>query len=133
VTVSDTAPVPRVVIDNYLKRSEINITPAHRRTISHGNVLNRVDARCRAVTCLRTEFSPFVCDEPPSEGRYADYRSGPRLQKVEPVSHPEAFAFEIGRVRRSCVKQSRQDIWNKCSPLGGIVGPSHLVVYLSPN
>ena len=29
VTVSDTAPVLRVVIDNYLKRSGINITPAH--------------------------------------------------------------------------------------------------------
>jgi LysR family hca operon transcriptional activator len=29
VTVSDTAPVLRVVIDNYLKRSKIHITPAH--------------------------------------------------------------------------------------------------------
>ena len=29
VTVSDTAPVLRRVIDNYLKRSGINITPAH--------------------------------------------------------------------------------------------------------
>jgi LysR family hca operon transcriptional activator len=29
VTVSNTAPVLRVVIDNYLKRSRINITPAH--------------------------------------------------------------------------------------------------------
>jgi LysR family hca operon transcriptional activator len=29
VTVSETAPVLRVVIDNYLKRSGINITPAH--------------------------------------------------------------------------------------------------------
>jgi LysR family hca operon transcriptional activator len=29
VTVSDTAPVLRAVIDNYLKRSGINITPAH--------------------------------------------------------------------------------------------------------
>jgi LysR family hca operon transcriptional activator len=29
VAVSDTAPVLRVVIDNYLKRSRINVTPAH--------------------------------------------------------------------------------------------------------
>jgi LysR family transcriptional regulator, hca operon transcriptional activator len=29
VTVSNTAPVLRMVIDNYLKRSGINITPAH--------------------------------------------------------------------------------------------------------
>src|SRR5258705_476600 len=29
VTVSNTAPVLRVIIDNYLKRSGINITPAH--------------------------------------------------------------------------------------------------------
>jgi LysR family hca operon transcriptional activator len=29
VTVSETAPVLRLVIDNYLKRSGLNITPAH--------------------------------------------------------------------------------------------------------
>jgi len=29
VTVSGTAPVLRAVIDNYLKRSDVNITPAH--------------------------------------------------------------------------------------------------------
>ena len=29
VTVSHTAPVLRAIIDNYLKRSRINITPAH--------------------------------------------------------------------------------------------------------
>ena len=29
VTVSDTAPVLRMVIDNYLKRSRVNITPVH--------------------------------------------------------------------------------------------------------
>src|ERR1700681_2762509 len=34
VTVSDTAPVLRVVIDSYLKRSGINITPDPRRTTS---------------------------------------------------------------------------------------------------
>jgi len=71
----------------------------------HGNFLNSVDTRRRAVTCLRTELSPFVCNESPSEGRYANCRSGPRLQKVEPVSHPKAFAFEIGRFGRSCLEQ----------------------------
>ncbi len=34
VTVSNTAPVLRVVIDNYLKRSGIKITPVTRQTIS---------------------------------------------------------------------------------------------------
>ena len=48
------------------------------------------------ATCVR--------NEPPSEGRCANCRSCPRLQKVEPVSHPQAFAFEIGRVGRSCVE-----------------------------
>ena len=51
----------------------------------HGNFLDNVDPRSRAVTCLRTEFSPYVCNEPPSEGRCANCRSGPRLQKVEPA------------------------------------------------
>src|SRR6266853_1338898 len=38
----------------------------------HGNVLNSVDAWRGAVTCLRTELSPFVCNESSPEGRYAD-------------------------------------------------------------
>jgi hypothetical protein len=71
----------------------------------HGNFLNNVDPRRRAVTCLRTELSPCVCHEPPSEGRCANCRSGPRLQKVEPISDPQAFAFESGRVGRSRVEE----------------------------
>jgi hypothetical protein len=29
----------------------------------------------------------------------------PRLQKVEQISHPKAFAFKIGRVGRSCFEE----------------------------
>ena len=53
----------------------------------------------------------------PSQGRYANYRFGPRLQKVEPISHPQAFAFEIGRVGRSCVEEGplkQGMVWSKC-------------------
>jgi hypothetical protein len=32
-------------------------------------------------------------------------RSSPRLQKVEPVSDPQAFAFEIGQVGRSRLEE----------------------------
>ena len=39
------------------------------------------------------------------ERRCADCRSSPRLQKIEPVSDPQAFAFEIGRTGRSCFKE----------------------------
>ena len=79
-------------------------------TLSHrGKAWRRRYGCClqgRGATCLRPELSPSVCNEPSSQGRYADCRSGPRLQKVEPVSHPEAFAFEIGRVGRSCLEES---------------------------
>jgi LysR family hca operon transcriptional activator len=62
VTLSDTAPVLRVLIDDYLKRSAINITPDHE----------------------------------------ADHLAmGMSFQQV---SHPKAFAFEIGQVGRTCVK-----------------------------
>ena len=106
VTVSNTAPVLRVVIDNYLKRSGIDITPDSRGgPPRHGNVLDSVDARRRAVACLRTELSAFVCNESSSQRRHADDRAGPRLQKVERVSHPKAFAFEIGRVGGSCLEE----------------------------
>ena len=68
-------------------------------------VLNSVDARRWTVTCLRTELSHSVCNKSSSQGKYADCRSGPRLQKIEQISHPKAFAFEIGRVGRSCFEK----------------------------
>ena len=106
VIVSGTAPVLRAVIDNYLKRSGIKYHARSRGgQCHHGTFLNSVDGRRRAVTCLRTELSPFVRDESPSEGIYADCRSGSRLQKVERVAHPEGFAFEIGRVGGSCLEE----------------------------
>src|SRR6266853_417441 len=71
----------------------------------HGSVLNSVDGRRRALTCLRQELSHSVCNEPSSQGRHADCRACPRVQKVERVSHPKAFAFEIGRVGRSCLEE----------------------------
>jgi hypothetical protein len=52
----------------------------------------------RGILC--PELSAFFCNESSSQGRCSDCRSGPRLQEVEPVSHPEALAFEIGRVGR---------------------------------
>ncbi len=106
VTVSGTAPVLRVVIDNYLKRSGINITPAHEADhLSMGMSLIASTRGVGTVTCLRTELSPSVRNESPSQGRHADCRAGPRLQKVERVSCPKAFAFEIGRVGRSCLEE----------------------------
>src|SRR4029077_14682037 len=59
----------------------------------------------RAVACLRTELSAFLCSESSSQGRHADYRAGPRLQKVERVSDPQALAFEIRRVGCSCLEE----------------------------
>ena len=106
VTVSHTAPVLRAVIDNYLKRSGINITPAHEA--DHVTMGISLIASTRGVGLLPAyaqNFLPRVCNESSSEGRCANCRSGPRLQKVEPVSNPQAFAFESGRVGRSCVEE----------------------------
>jgi hypothetical protein len=73
VTVSDRAPVLCVVIDNYLKRSGTKIRPAHEADhLAMGMSLIAVDALQRAVTCLRTKFSPFVCNESSYQGRHAD-------------------------------------------------------------
>jgi hypothetical protein len=73
----------------------------------HGNFPDNVDARIRTVTCLRAELSPCLCDESPPEGRCANRRSGPWLQKVQPVANPQAFAFEVGRVGCSGVEEDR--------------------------
>jgi DNA-binding transcriptional LysR family regulator len=106
VGVSDTAPVPRGVIDEPEAVWSQYQASSRGRPPRDGNVLNSVDARRRAVTCLRTELSSSVCNESSSQGRCADCRAGPRLQQVERVSHPKAFAFEIGRVGRSCLEKS---------------------------
>lgn len=89
----DTAPALRVVIDNDLKRSGIAIKPIHEVDNRDGNVFDRIDAGSRTLAGLRTEFSPLVCNESSSQGRYPDDRSALWLQKVERVSHPKAFAF----------------------------------------
>jgi DNA-binding transcriptional LysR family regulator len=103
VSVSDTAPVLRAVIDDYLKRSGINIKPAHEA--DHLAMGMSLVASTRGVGLLPAyaqNFLPRVCNEPSTPGRCADDRFGPRLQEVERVSHPKALAFEIGRVGRSC-------------------------------
>ena len=63
----------------------------------HGNVLNRFDARCWAVTCLRTEISCFISNKSSPQGRHTDCRPRAWLQKVEPVSDLEVITFKIGR------------------------------------
>jgi len=49
-------------------------------------------------------FLPSSINQPSSEGRYFNCRSGSWLQKGEPVSHPQAFALKIGRVGHSRVQ-----------------------------
>jgi len=51
------------------------------------------------------ELSAFLCNEPSSQGRHADDRAGPRLQRVEWVFRPKAFPFEIRPVGRPCLEQ----------------------------
>src|SRR5215469_7882258 len=85
VTVSDTAPVLRAVIDKLpeaLRRKYHAGAPGG--PSRYGNVFNSVDAWRRPVTCVRPEFSALLYSESSSEGRCANCRSGPRLQKVEP-------------------------------------------------
>jgi LysR family hca operon transcriptional activator len=106
VSVSHTAPVLRGIIDNYLKRSGINITPDHE--VDHvvmGVSLIASTGGVGLLPAYARKLSHFVCNESSVEGRYAYRRSGPRLQKIEPVSHPKAFAFEIGRVGRSSLEE----------------------------
>jgi hypothetical protein len=57
------------------------------------------------VACLRTELYCFTFNESSSQGKCADCRSRAWLQKVEQISYPKAFAFEIGRAGRSCFEE----------------------------
>src|SRR6266478_5860820 len=73
----------------------------------HGNILDSVDARLRAVARLCTELSPPVCDEPSTPGTCADGRSGPRLQQGQSFSGSQAITLETGRAGRSCLEEGR--------------------------
>jgi hypothetical protein len=70
-----------------------------------GRTYDSINARRRTVACLRTELSHSICNESSSQGKCADRRSGPRLQKVEQISHSKTLAFEVGRVGRSCFEE----------------------------
>jgi len=66
---SNTAPVLRGVIDDYLKRSGIHITPAHE--VDHvvmGVSLIASTGGVGVLPCLRTELSAFLCNESSSQG-----------------------------------------------------------------
>jgi LysR family transcriptional regulator, hca operon transcriptional activator len=71
VAESNTAPVLRVVIDKYLKRCGIDLTPAHEADhIAVGMSLTR---GCAARLCTR--LSSFVSYESPSQRRSSNSRS----------------------------------------------------------
>ena len=80
VSVSNTAPALRVVIDDYLERSESRYPAGSRgRQSRDGDVPDRLDAGRRA-SCLPTHrTSSLVRDQPSDQGRCADDRSGDRL------------------------------------------------------
>src|SRR5712692_7914705 len=106
VTVSNTAPVLRVVIDNYLKRSGINITPAHEA--DHLAMGMSLIASTRGVGLLPAyaqNFLPSSVTSRPLKGDTPTIELVLRLQKVERVSDPQALAFEIRRVGRSCLEE----------------------------
>ena len=58
VTVSDTAPVLRMVIDNYLKRSGVNITPQHE--VDHIAMAMSLIASTRGVALLPAYVQNFL-------------------------------------------------------------------------
>jgi len=69
ISVSNTAPVLRLVIDDYLRRSGIDIKPDHE--VDHLAMAVSLVASTRGVgaaTCLRTEYAPEVPGQPPLAG-----------------------------------------------------------------
>jgi LysR family hca operon transcriptional activator len=66
VAVSNTAPVPRVVIDNYLKRSGVNITPDHEADAPANSLkmtsrsLHSLAVSCTAFHVLRRDRASFT-------------------------------------------------------------------------
>jgi DNA-binding transcriptional LysR family regulator len=105
VTVSDTAPVLRGVLDNYLKRSGIKITPAHEA--DHVTMGMSLIASTRGVGLLPAyaeNLLPSSITSRPLKGGAptVELVLGYKKSNQSPVL--KAFAFEIGRVGHSRVK-----------------------------
>jgi LysR family transcriptional regulator, hca operon transcriptional activator len=96
VTVSDTAPVLRVVIDNYLKRCGLNITPAHEA--DHVTMGISLIISTRGVGLLPAYARNFLPRSVTSRPLKGD------TPTIDLVCCPQTFAFEIGRVGRSCLE-----------------------------
>jgi Transcriptional regulator len=106
VTVAHTAPVLRGVIDNYLKRSGVHITPAHE--IDHVVMGMTVIASTRGVGLLPSYAQDFLnrsVTSRPLKGKAPTVDLVLGYKKYEQISHPEASAFEIGRVGRPCFEK----------------------------
>ena len=112
--VSHTAPVLRAVIDDYLKRSGINITPAHETEhVVMGVSLIASTGGVGLLPAYAKNFLTRSVTSRPLKGGTPIVELVLGYKKVERVSHPKAFAFEIGRVGRSCLEES-------------ILNPSHV-------
>ena len=97
---------PRAIIDNYLKRSRINITPAHEADhVTMGISLIMSTRGLGLLPAYAQNFLPASVTRRPLKGDVPTCRSGPRLQKVQPVPNPETFAFKSRRVGRSGVEE----------------------------
>ena len=105
VGVSHTAPVLRALIDDYLQRSGINITPDHET--EHVVMGVSLIASTGGVGLLPAyaKNTRSVCHDRPLKGRHADCRAGPRLQNPSESRHVLKLPFEIGRVDRSCLEE----------------------------
>src|SRR6202790_5106076 len=92
VTVSHTAPVLRGIIDNYLKRSRIKITPAHEADhVTMGISLIASTGGVGLLPAYAQNFLPSSVTSRPLKGDAPTVDIGPRLQQVERISHPKAF------------------------------------------
>ena len=73
ISVSNTAPALRVVIDDYLERLHLGIKPDHE--VDNLAMAMSLVASTRGVAllaCLRAEFPALVCDQPTNKGRCAN-------------------------------------------------------------
>jgi len=120
VSVSHTAaPVLRRVINNYLKRSRIHVTPAHE--IDHVVIgTKRSDFRQSALASIASTrgvgllpaytqnfLSPSVTSRPLKGDLLSNWCSA---TKIEQVSDLETATFAIGRVGGSCFQEGTLDL-----------------------
>ena len=95
---SKTAPTSRLVIEDYLKRSGLDIIPDHEvDNITHAVSMIASTGAVALLPAYPNNLPTLVRDQPSAQRRAANGRPGRRISQGEHIPNSQALPLEVGR------------------------------------